>query len=219
VFDLDGTLVDAMPSIGRTLYVMFNEVATTRLSEGEFYEHFASRFDAVFHDLCVNGRRREEVYAEWALRTATQEETPLPFNGIRAALGRIERAGAKLLLWTTRDTATTRALLARLGWSDAFSDYRCGDSGFPPKPRFDALRSMLGPNCRRERVILVGDGVSDIEAGKAFGCRTVGAAWCSRASATRLAAAGADAVTTSPAECARVLLSFLSPSAGGRARP
>lgn len=212
VFDLDGTLFDTMPGIAGDLFVMFNELGASPVSEDEFVRRFASRFDAVFAELCSHGRTRDDVYAEWVARAVRRTGQQRPFAGVGRLLERLDRARAELFIWTTRDTATTRVLLESVGWSRAFVDYRCGDSGAPPKPEPGALESMLGSDYPRTRVAVVGDGVSDIEAGKAFGCHTIGAAWCGSASSARLIAAGADSIATTPGSCWETLLSFFASS-------
>ena len=228
VFDLDGTILDSMPGIARDLFAHSQgqkpgnqpgdrarplSVSPHPLSESQFFEHYASRFDAVFSDLAAAGVPREVAYAAWVAKARSHTDNPGPFPGIPTLLKSLRQAQMELFVWTTRDRATKQDLLAHAGLLDLFVACACGDSGFPPKPSPAALLHLLGDDWPRQQAVLVGDGVSDIEAGQRLGCKTVGAAWCRMASIARLVAAGANTVAATPSRCGEVLLKPSAPVA------
>ncbi|UCH26366.1 MAG: HAD family hydrolase [Trueperaceae bacterium] len=175
VFDLDGTLVDSLPDIVLSFQEAFRqqgveppEAALVRPLLGKPLEEMFSVF--VPHELVTD---LVAGYRSHYSQHCTDHSRPFP--GVPELLTVLRDRGYKLVVATTKRSATARTFVAALGL-DHYLDHIQGTDDFPHKPApdviFRALRSVQG-----EGLWMVGDSASDIVAGKAAGLRTYAVTW------------------------------------------
>jgi phosphoglycolate phosphatase len=106
-------------------------------------------------------------------------------------LAELRRRGWLLAVATTKRGAMARELVVALGL-DAFLDHVQGSDELPPKPAPDVVLAALAA-LDAEGSWMVGDTVTDLQAGRAAGLRTYGVSWGTH-DAARLAQAAPDAL-------------------------
>ncbi len=191
VFDLDGTLVDSLDDILDSFLAAFDAVGLPRP------ERAAAR--------ALVGRPLGEMYSPFApaealapLESAYREHYPRhfvtrtrPFPGVLDLLGQLGERGYSRVVATTKRPDAARALVEAVGLAGLL-DHVQGTEGFPHKPAPDViLRGLAAVGGAGEW--MVGDTVSDIEAGRAAGLKTYAVTWGTH-DAEALASAGPDAL-------------------------
>ncbi|WP_433379612.1 phosphonatase-like hydrolase [Actinoplanes sp. CA-142083] len=137
----------------------------------------------------------DEAFADFRKRLATayQESPPVPFPGVTELIAALRAAGVKVALSTGFDRETTASLLASIGWGPATLDaVVCIDdvaAGRPaPYMTFHAMEATGVQDVRR--VLVAGDTVRDVEAGRNAGAALVVAVLTGEVSQESLADAG-----------------------------
>lgn len=191
VFDLDGTLVDSQRDIVDSFLHAFDAVGLPR----------PPRADVV----ALIGRPLEEMYAAFApgqhvdrLASAYRAHYPLhftdhtaPFPGVVELLGALALRSYARVVATTKRGAMADALVDAVGLRPHLEHVQ-GTDGIPAKPAPDVIERALAA-VGGAGVVMVGDTVADVRAGRAAGLATYAVTWGS-GSAEALAAAGADVV-------------------------
>ncbi len=174
VFDLDGTLVDSLPDIIASFQYGFAslglpvpEEAAVRPLIGHplegMYAHFAP---AHVPALCAS-------YREHYARNFVNRSRPFP--GAVELLRTLRARGYTLAIATTKRTDMARRFVDALGMA-AMVDHVQGTDGFPHKPAPDVIHRALAALGTRG-VWMVGDTVTDIQAGRAAALRTYAVTW------------------------------------------
>jgi phosphoglycolate phosphatase len=92
-------------------------------------------------------------------------------------LGPLRRRGLKLAVATTKKTDTALRVVRELGL-ERFFDAVLGTDGIPHKPAPDLLLLCARTvGATAQGGLMIGDTVHDLQAGRAAGMRTCGAAW------------------------------------------
>lgn len=212
IFDFDGTLLDSLPLVLRAHHHAV-EPFHPRLTDAEMFERLggppARTLQAMLRDPthAAEALRRIEEY--WT----RHEHEARPYSGAREMLTGLRARGHLLGLWTGRDRASTRRLMAAQGFDDLFAVMVCGDDLSSHKPDPAGLREVL----RRLAVVpndalYFGDASVDVFAGASCGVRTVFIRH-GRESAPEVAAQAWRIVET-PAEAYAMLIPGLEGQAG-----
>lgn len=189
VFDLDGTLVDSLPDIIASFRHVLS--AAGRSDPGD---------DAV---RALIGRPLEEMFALLApdadadtLAAAYRDHYPLhftdrsrPFPGVPELLDTLAERGYARVVATTKRSSMARSFTDALDLSRRL-DHVQGTDDFPHKPAPDVIHRAVAA-VAGEGVWMVGDTVTDIQAGRAAGLRTYAVTWGTH-DAEQLAAAEPD---------------------------
>ncbi|MBE1237060.1 phosphoglycolate phosphatase [Phaeovibrio sulfidiphilus] len=180
VFDLDGTLIDSVPSLTRALNTLFAEDGLTPLDPAEVQamvgegagllvaRAFAARDagDASGHD----PRHARRLKQFLALYSADPFTGTTLYSGAREMLETLKARGLTLGLCTNKPEAPARALLAHLGLAP-FLDAIVGGDTLPtrkpdPAPLFETLRRMgIAP----AEALFVGDSATDVRCARHAG--------------------------------------------------
>lgn len=175
VFDLDGTLVDSLPDIIASFrHVMIaaglrdpGDAAVRALIGKPLDESFALLEPSADED-ALSDAYRVHYRAHFTDRSR-------PFPGVTGLLTALADRGVARAVATTKRSSMARSFVAALGLTP-YLDHIQGTDDFPHKPAPDvilrALEAVAG-----EGVWMVGDTVTDIEAGKAAGLRTYAVTW------------------------------------------
>ena len=183
-FDLDGTLVDSLPDIGWALNQALVEhglaalpLPLVRTLIGEGVMRLAER--ALAHqpagqtvDAQALGERTRAIYTG----RPCAETTVYP--GVRETLAALRQPDRRLVLLTNKPGEVTRPLMQALQLDQSF-DLVVGDGdGFPRKPDPTGARSIVQRfGLEPHQALVVGDGVPDLQVGRALGAGVVGVTW------------------------------------------
>jgi phosphoglycolate phosphatase len=196
VFDLDGTLIDSRQSIAAACNHALVQAGRAPLPPAEVAGFVGDGARNLLARAFREEARSEIVedalaaFVEFYAAHPIDGTTWLP--GARAALARAGRAG----LVTNKARPITVAILRALEVTSSFGAVVAGGDG-PLKPDPAPVRSALRAlGVAPETAWVVGDGVQDVLAGKAAGCRTA-AVLGGFTSEERLRAAAPDVVLAS----------------------
>jgi phosphoglycolate phosphatase len=181
VFDLDGTLVDALPDLTAALNRMLAARGLAPLTLPDVRPMIGDGTKKlVERALAARGAAPElETEAAYVANyTAHVAVESRPYPGVNATLTRLQESGWKFAVCTNKSTGATKALLDALDLTHWFAALGCGDSFAARKPDPAHLGGTIDlAGGTRERSVMVGDHANDIAAGKALALPTVFAAW------------------------------------------
>lgn len=175
VFDLDGTLVDSLPDIVASFLAAFDVVGLPP--------------PAAADARATVGKPLEEMYAAFApekavadLAAAYRQHYPRhfrdhsrPFPGVPELLEELGRRGFARAVATTKRTEMALRFVEAMGLAPLL-DHVQGTDDIPHKPAPDVvLRAIEALGARGSW--MVGDTVSDVQAGRAAGLRTYAVTW------------------------------------------
>ncbi|MEC7946419.1 MAG: HAD-IA family hydrolase [Myxococcota bacterium] len=180
VFDLDGTLVDSLPGIIRatraTVETHLGRPAPSlsphavRQMVGEGARALVTR--AFASEGAPMPEASMSTWQEEYGRHAPVGTSPMP--GATALLRGLRADGVRLGLCTNKPHEATLALLANLGWQDAFDAVRGAGAAPADKPDPRHLLTVLGDLGVGARAAwFVGDSPTDAATGRAAGVHTV----------------------------------------------
>ena len=175
VFDIAGTTVDEGGTVYRVLEAVVRahgadpSAADIRAAMGaDKREAITALLDVQNGDPGVEQAHREFVEE---LAAAYRSTPPAPFPGVEEAIATLRTAGIKVALTTGFDRQITGSLLAALGWQvpDGLDAVVCADDVPAGRPTpLMILRAMeLTGVSDHERVLVAGDTVLDVRAGRA----------------------------------------------------
>jgi len=179
ILDLDGTLIDSVADIAASV----NHARTARLGlaplgEAEIAPMIGDGV-AVLLERALGPRRdlpdiirvyREHYAAHCLDRTRPYPGVPETLEALAA------RLPGRVVVLTNKPEAPTRRILERFDLARHLEAAIGGDSGHGRKPdpsAFAAARRALG-DPPRERVLVVGDGLTDLDGGRLAGLKTCG---------------------------------------------
>lgn len=99
------------------------------------------------------------------------------FPGIAELLLDLKNIGFELSIWTARPRNSTIESIKRLEIAEFFGEIYCYDDG-PSKPNPSGLQKV-SDGWAKNKIIHIGDSMSDLEGARAFGVDVIGACWYS----------------------------------------
>jgi phosphoglycolate phosphatase len=174
LFDLDGTLVDSLADIITSFQHGLSHLGLPVPDEREVRALVGRPLDEMY--ACYAKDRVPElcaVYREHYARNFVTRSRPYP--GVPELLGTLRARGYALAIATTKRTDMARRFVDALGMA-AMVDHVQGTDGFPHKPAPDVIHRALAALGTRG-VWMVGDTVTDIQAGRAAALRTYAVTW------------------------------------------
>ena len=181
VFDLDGTLVDSSPDIAIAINKMLSTLNQTTYSEQQI-KQWLGHGATMLIKCALTGELDPEIEP-----TNLQQAMSLYFNfysanicvnsqlytGAKEGLEQFKVAGIKLACVTNKPALLTIPLLTKIGIKNYFQFIASGDTFHvmkpDPLPLFEAAKSV---GVTAENALMVGDSISDIQAGKRAGFKT-----------------------------------------------
>jgi phosphoglycolate phosphatase len=178
IFDLDGTLVDTLDDIAASLNHTLLLLGRQALGRDQVRQLIGDGVRTLLlRALNGNETRLPEaltLYKEHHRRNQTAHSKLYP--GVHETLEHFK--GLPLALISNKSSAFIGPLLESLGIDRYFVSVIGADQGLPLKPAPDALLSVMAERgVLKERTVMVGDGTTDMEAGKAAGVITCAAAY------------------------------------------
>ena len=174
IWDFDGTLFDTYPplvnSIQRALadfdITVPQEIIITLL-QGTL----AETLQTLTAQRDVSAGQLKDRMNYYQQQVTVRDSRPFP--GAIQILERIMAAGGRNYLVTHRDAESLSALLGWYRVTGVFADIITSDDGYPRKPDPASFVAMIERhNLPRTQVLVVGDRMLDVQAGKAARVRT-----------------------------------------------
>lgn len=194
VFDLDGTLVDSLGDIVTTFVAAFTNLGLPEPTR----EAVRALVGGPLEDMYAAFAPREAVLDLAADYRANYPRTYLtssrPYPGVVDLLTSLGANGHARVVATTKRSDVARRFVAAMGLADLL-DHVQGTDDFPHKPAPDVIHRALHAVGARG-TWMVGDTVTDIQAGKAAGLKTYAVSWGTHDAAT-LATAEPDVLSDS----------------------
>lgn len=194
LFDLDGTLVDSLQDVVNSFLYAFEELGLPRPAYVEALANVGLPLEDMY-SLFAPAELAPQLTAIYRQHYPKHfTDTTRPFEGVTDLLTELGQRGYLRAVATTKRTPMAQDLIDALDLSP-YLDHVQGTDGFPAKPApnviLTALEHMSGTG-----VVMVGDSVVDIVAGKAAGLLTYGVT-TGTASHAELVQAGATVVAAS----------------------
>ena len=173
LFDLDGTLVDSLPTVGAAMAAALRE----------FGHHFAvetivpligAPMPVLAAELTGVSKAEAERINERYLSLYYDEfiQTTRPFDGAEELLDRLRRAGVALGIVTNKNEQGAHAMVELQGWKSQFDVVIGRDTTARPKPWPDGtLHGLEVLGATPDESALIGDTEFDMGAGRDAGLR------------------------------------------------
>jgi phosphoglycolate phosphatase len=175
IFDLDGTLVDSLEQISRSMNKARACLGYEKLTFDRYREILGQPVQQMISDLKLDVESQNELIVEFRrILTLEIEFQNTLFPGVHQVLERIIKDGFRLAIATTKPTHIAK-LVVRNSPLARFGFHVQGTDGFPPKPQPDVILKCLH-HFDDHDAIMVGDRVEDILAAKAAQIPSIGIA-------------------------------------------
>ena len=177
IFDLDGTLVDTAPDFKNSINYMLNELNESEVSLEEIRNWVGYgareliRRTVVDKNIPHDEQRIEEMLKIFLLHyTHNIDDDSVLFNNVRNVLEFLKNNGIKLAVCTNKMERLSNILLEKLNVLHMFDYLVGGDSLRKSKPDpFPLLNICEKLNTEISDSIMIGDSVTDLNAGKGAG--------------------------------------------------
>lgn len=181
LFDLDGTLVDSAPDIARALNVTLSEVGVPRVTPARVAGFIGDGAQKLIERSLPRGAKVrvaalvERFRSNYAAALCVDTR---PYPGVHETLHALSNRGVRLAVLTNKPSDLARALIHVLGLDRLISDVVGDGDGFPRKPAPEAARHLLSrAEADEDRTWLIGDGLPDMQLGRALGCKVAAVSW------------------------------------------
>ncbi len=211
IFDLDGTLLDTLPTIKHHLNSTLVNYGLFPVGDAETRRYIGDgAYQLIYRAFSEQGITDEKIITRALTEyKAAYDGSPYhltrAYDGIEEALGGLARRGISLAVLSNKPDEATRAVISHF-LPNIFKEVRGGIDGIPLKPdRAAALSVVTGLGGTPAECAFVGDTSVDILTGKNMGAElTVGVSWGFR-DAEELISARADAIANHPSELIGIL--------------
>jgi pyrophosphatase PpaX len=195
LFDLDGTLVDSIELIMRSMHHAFDGHAGRVPTDDEWRALIGRPLADSFREFEVDEPEVERLIGRYREYQLTHHDRLLrAYDGIVEAIRGFAAAGHPMALVTSKADWLAARALAHVGLDDAIPVVVGCDSCTRHKPHPEPVeRALALLGVVPADSIFVGDSPHDIESGRAAGVFTVGVTW-GAFSRAEMARAGADVV-------------------------
>ncbi len=181
IFDLDGTLVDTAPDFKNSINYMLNELNESEVSLKEIRNWVGYgareliRRTVVDKNIPHDEQKIEEMLKIFLLHyTHNIDDDSVLFNNVRNVLEFLKNNGIKLAVCTNKMERLSNILLEKLNVLHMFDYLVGGDSLSKSKPDpFPLLNICEKLNTEISDSIMIGDSVTDLNAGKGAGMPVV----------------------------------------------
>jgi phosphoglycolate phosphatase len=199
LFDLDGTLIDTAPEIADAVNDCLRRMGLPSVSDDQVRSWIGDGARTlVGRALRASGVTEEDLAAALARAWSGFEidyaehcgRRSQVYPGVRAALDRLARSGARLACVTNKEAAFAHRVLQSHALHDAFEMIVAGDTLAVRKPDPAVIHAALDAmHVEPGAALLIGDSVTDIRTARAAGI----AVWAVRHGYHHGALTGADA--------------------------
>lgn len=207
IFDWDGTLMDSLAQIVRSVKLAALDLGVPEPSDAAARDIIGLGLPEAMQVLFpqVPEVEREALRHRYAHHfVAGVGGHSQPYAGAEALLQQLSGAGRQLAVATGKSRAGLNRVLAHTGWSSYFSATRCADET-ASKPNPLMLRELLLElRVPLERAVMIGDTYYDLEMAQRLGMPSIGVSYGVH-SAERLAEHAPIAICQDMSELASTL--------------
>ena len=179
LFDLDGTLVDTIGLILESYRHTMSQHLGSVPQDAEWLATLGQPLRIQLREFAKSPEQLESMFQTYLEHNqANHERLARSFPGMVEAIAALDRAGYALAVVTSKIRANTDRELASVGLSEFFKVTVTADDVAKPKPDPEPVRvaaERLG--LVASEVLMVGDSVFDLRAGRAAGADTAAALW------------------------------------------
>lgn len=173
VFDLDGTLVDSLPLVLRSIAHAIEPFAPGRPTM-DIFAHLGGPPMRFLRGLVGDERHVPAAAVRMAEFHDANQHLILPFEGVRAVLADLQARGVQLAVWTGRDRESGERLLRKHDLTSLFATVVYGDDLPTHKPEPEGMREILRRlNVTAAETLFVGDADVDVLGGSEAGVETI----------------------------------------------
>jgi pyrophosphatase PpaX len=173
VFDLDGTLVDSLPLVLRSIAHAIEPFAPARPTM-EIFAHLGGPPMRFLSGLVGDEKHVPTAAARMAEFHDANQHLILPFEGVRSILADLRARGVQLAIWTGRDRESGGVLLGRHNLTELFATVVYGNDLPTHKPSPEGMREILRRlNITADEALFVGDADVDVLGGVGAGVETI----------------------------------------------
>jgi HAD superfamily hydrolase (TIGR01549 family) len=178
IFDVDGTLVENMELIVRSVNFAVKDLVGKEFSRDELYVRFGPTLEQVIADLVSPDERDTAVQRYHAYYREHFHELAWVYGGIPALITRLRGEGIGMALYTGSDGRMTKTTLELTGLQELFPIVVTADDVREGKPDPEGLIRVLElMRANREGALYLGDAVRDIQAAKRASIWSAAALW------------------------------------------
>ena len=211
IFDLDGTILDTLPDLSTAV----NYALSRRGLPLHSLEEYKMMVGEGIRNLCRLALNSED---EQILNESLQDfkdyytahivEKTRPYEGVPELLAALQEKGIAVAVASNKFQEGARQLIRHF-YPQIPEERVLGEmEGRPRKPDPAMIEAVMSSYPKGTRCCVVGDAWTDIEAGKAYGCDTIGVSWGYRYTEA-LYKAGADVVVDTVDALKAILLQTL----------
>ena len=181
LFDLDGTLVDSLHDLSDAVNHMLAGFGLPALSPSEVRQ-LVGKGARNLVQRALATHSADDIESGLAAFTAFNAlhiaDKSRLYPGARELLQQLAADGIRMAVISIKQEVLSRQILKELA-IDGFFDSIAGGDTFPEmKPSPLPLMSVIGGfGCKTAEVVMVGDSINDIQAGKRAGITTIGCTW------------------------------------------
>lgn len=206
-FDLDGTLVDSLPGIEKTLRATLQAVGADPETAPTFRPMVGYPLETVFSFLLGEGHPEVETAVRTYRRLYPETGLPgtIPYEGIPEMLRSLQAGGKNLYIVTARNESMAGLILKNHGLDGYILSIRGERDGDGRENKADLVADVLGNfNLNPSETVMIGDRRFDTEAARANGCMAIGVTY-GYGTREELAEGGTEVLADTPAELANIL--------------
>ncbi len=208
IFDLDGTILDTLPDLSTAV----NYALSRRGLPPHSLEEYKMMVGEGVRNLCRLALDSED---EQVMNESLQDfkayyvahilEMTRPYEGMPELMAALGERGIAVAVVSNKFQEGARKLIRHF-YPDIPEERVLGEiEGRPRKPDPAMIEAVMSSFPEGTRCCVVGDAWTDIEAGKAYGCDTIGVSWGYRYTEA-LYKAGADVVVDTVDELKSLLI-------------
>ena len=176
IFDVDGTLT----STNQLIFDSFNFIAKRYLnktfSDDEIVAMFGPTEDVILKEWC--GDNFEEARTEYYKYYSDNHWKAKLYPGIKEILDYLKSKKFPLGIFTGKGREATMITLKKLEVDNYFNLIVTGDDVANHKPSAEGILKFVNHfKLKNERVLMIGDSVSDVKSSKEAGIKVVSALW------------------------------------------
>ena len=168
VFDLDGTLIDSLPSIHAAVNAVMDDFSVVRLGIDQVRDFIGYGAPHLITKVCaLRNISDKEIALNRLLKHYDRAHTlTRPYAHVIETLQHLDLKGYKLGLCTNKPAAATETALIHNGLSGFFNTIISGDSMAQRKPAKEPLLAIANA-LNADRIFFIGDSEIDAETAKA----------------------------------------------------
>jgi pyrophosphatase PpaX len=178
IFDLDGTLVDNMELIVRSLNFAVSDYVEKRFSREEVYPLFGPTLEEIVAELVPSQRAGDAVQKYHDYYREHFHQLGHFYEGIPRLIDELNNAKIEMAICTASDERMTKTTLEQSGLQEKIPIVVTADDVTEVKPDPEGLlRALELMRGRPDRAMYLGDSVRDIEAAKRASIGSAAALW------------------------------------------